>query len=178
MKTVRKYMWLVWFALFLGGCASSPTFLNSNSMIAREETSLYRFVLIEAVSFFVVIIVALAWILIRYRSNGNDKSLAPQIYGKLAWALIPIFLIVAFDGGDFYEMAKTMGAISAPAAATQDINLHVIGHRWWWEYDYPDLGFKTANECIFRSGQTFRSHLTRWMSSIVFGYHNFQGRPM
>ena len=39
-----------------------------------------------------------------------------------------------------------MRAIAAPAASPQDINVHVIGHRWWWEFDYPDLGIKTANE--------------------------------
>ena len=22
----------------------------------------------------------------------------------------------------------------------------MIGHRWWWEFDYPDLNIKTANE--------------------------------
>jgi cytochrome c oxidase subunit 2 len=28
----------------------------------------------------------------------------------------------------------------------QSINVHVIGHQWWWEFDYPDLGIVTANE--------------------------------
>jgi cytochrome c oxidase subunit 2 len=64
----------------------------------------------------------------------------------VAWALIPVIAIVVFDGADFFEMAKTMRSVSAPPASVRDINIHVIGHRWWWEYDYTDLGIKTANE--------------------------------
>ena len=147
MKILRRNTWLIAIGLLLSGCTTtSPTFLNPNSMISTKEVALYRFVLVEAAFFFVVIIAALLWILIRYRRSGNDKSLAPQIHGKVAWALIPVMLILVFDGGDFYEMVKTMNAVAAPPAATHDINLHVIGHRWWWEFDYPDLGFKTANE--------------------------------
>ncbi len=33
-----------------------------------------------------------------------------------------------------------------------DINVHVIGHRWWWEFDYTDLGIKTANELHIPEG--------------------------
>jgi cytochrome c oxidase subunit 2 len=39
-----------------------------------------------------------------------------------------------------------MHKVAIPAPATQDLNVHVIGHRWWWEFDYPDQNFKTANE--------------------------------
>jgi cytochrome c oxidase subunit II len=147
MKKFCKYVWLAVIVLLSSGCAVSPTsFLNSNSTISRDETSLYRFVLIEAVLFFISIIGALSWILIRDRSRGEAKTLPPQIYGKLAWALIPVFAIILVDGGDFFEMAKTMHNVAIPFASSTDINLHVIGHRWWWEYDYTDLGIKTANE--------------------------------
>ena len=26
------------------------------------------------------------------------------------------------------------------------MRLRVIGHQWWWEFEYPDLGVVTANE--------------------------------
>jgi cytochrome c oxidase subunit 2 len=28
----------------------------------------------------------------------------------------------------------------------KSLNVIVVGHSWWWEFDYPDLGIKTANE--------------------------------
>ncbi len=146
MKNFCRYAWVAAIVLLLSGCAESPTFLNSNSMISRHETVLYRAILIEAVLFFVVIIGALLWIFSRYRSRNGDNTLPPQIYGKVSWALIPVFAIILFDGADFFEMAKTMRAVAIPIASSQDINVHVIGHRWWWEYDYTDLGIKTANE--------------------------------
>jgi cytochrome c oxidase subunit 2 len=26
------------------------------------------------------------------------------------------------------------------------LKVRAVGHSWWWEFDYPDLGIKTANE--------------------------------
>lgn len=145
MKIFRRYAILIGSWILLSGCTSS-SFLNPGSLIADDEASLYRFVLIEAVSFFILIIGALLWILIRDRSKEKKAGLAPQMYGKVAWALIPVVAIILFDGGDFFEMAKTMRTVAIPLPSNQDINLHVIGHRWWWEFDYTDLGIKTANE--------------------------------
>jgi cytochrome c oxidase subunit 2 len=34
------------------------------------------------------------------------------------------------------------GALLPPGT----VNVTVVGHQWWWEIRYPDLGIVTANE--------------------------------
>jgi len=154
MKIFRKIMFLVGLGLVLGGCAPSPTFLNPASLIAGHEASLYREIFIETISIFILIIGAFIWIFIRDRDRGGKKIVPPQLYGKLAWAAIPLLAIILLDGADFVAMAQTMFAVAPPAAAAQDIQLHVIGHRWWWEFDYKNQNIKTANELHIPVGAT------------------------
>jgi len=39
----------------------------------------------------------------------------------------------------------------------------VIGHQWWWEFRYPDLGITTANELHLPAG------LPIWVDRRVMG---------
>ena len=32
------------------------------------------------------------------------------------------------------------------------LDVKVIGHQWWWEYEYPDEGIVTANELHIPAG--------------------------
>lgn len=154
MKMHHKIAFFGTLGLILSGCAPTPTFLNPASLIAGHEAALYKDILFESILIFVLVIGALIWILIRDRSRGEDKTMAPQIYGKMAFIVIPVLIIVLLDGMDFVWMAQTMRAVAAPVSATQDINVHVIGHRWWWEFDYSDLGIRTANELHIPVGGT------------------------
>jgi cytochrome c oxidase subunit 2 len=155
---LRRYGVLVGLAIFLSACQPSPTFLNPASMISSHEAELYKEVLIEAASIFVFITGILIWILIRDR-NRDDKSLPRQMHGRATWAIIPIVFIVVLDGMDFIWMLQTMKAVAAPAHAVSDLNLRVVGHRWWWEFDYPDLGIATANELHIPVGSTVQVSL-------------------
>lgn len=155
MKIFCKFALLFGLGLVLSGCAPSPTFMNPGSLIADHEANLYKDILIESILIFILVVGSLIWILIRDRNRGeNNKIIAPQIYGKMAFIAVPVLMIVLLDGADFVWTAQTMRAVAAPAASTQDINVHVIGHRWWWEYDYSDLGIQTANELHIPVGAT------------------------
>jgi len=155
MKIHHKIAFLIGLGLVLSGCApSSPTFLNPASLIAGHEAKLYWEILIETLSVFVLIIGAFIWIFIRDRDRGGKKVIPPQLYGKLAWALVPFLAIVLLDGADFVAMAQTMFAVAPPAAVAQDIQVHVIGHHWWWEFEYPDQHITTANELHIPVGAT------------------------
>jgi len=154
MKVCREIALWAGLGLIMDGCAPSPTFLSPASLIADNEAALYKDILLESILILALVVGALLWILVRDRDRGENKLTPPQIYGKLAFVAVPVLLIVLLDGMDFVWMAKTMRAVAAPAALTQDINVHVIGHRWWWEYDYSDLGIKTANELHIPIGAT------------------------
>ena len=156
---LRKYGIIMGLAIVLSACQPSPTFLNPASPISGHEAELYREVLIEAVSIFVFITGILIWILVRDRSRGDKTLIPPQLHGKAIWATIPILAIVILDGMDFVWMVQTMNRVAIPKSATTDLNLQVVGHRWWWEFDYPDLGIATANELHVPVGTTVQISL-------------------
>ena len=39
-------------------------------------------------------------------------------------------------------------------ASTGSLQVEVIGHQWWWEFRYPELGVTTANELYLPAGRT------------------------
>ena len=47
-----------------------------------------------------------------------------------------------------------------PGSKASPVRVMVIGHSWWWEYVYPDLGFKTANEMHVPAGGDIQMELT------------------
>ena len=154
MKFSRKLLILPMFWMLLAGCSPTPTFLDPHSSIAGHEANLYKIILIMALVVFVLVEGALVFILVRDRHKKGDTKPAPQIHGntslEVTWTVIPIFLVIAL----FVMTVQTVNAVAAPAPSKSDINLHIIGHRWWWEFDYPDLGIKTANELHIPVGAT------------------------
>jgi len=155
MRIHRRITFMVGLGLVLSGCApSSPTFLRPASLIAKHEAALYWEIFIETLLIFILIVGAFIWMFIRDRARDGKKIIPPQLYGKLALAAIPFLAIVLLDGADFVAMAKTMFEVAPPAAAAQDIQVHVIGHRWWWEFDYENQNIKTANELHIPVGAT------------------------
>ena len=89
----------------------------------------------------------MTYCIVRYRARpGDDKREPPQVYGsnpvELAWTVVPIlivFVLITTTTRATYEIQAAV----APADAVQ---VRVIGHQWWWEFQYPDLGVVTANE--------------------------------
>ncbi len=153
MKNLHKCS-LFALGIMLSGCGASPSFLNPASAIAKDEAKLYNNILIMALVVFVFVELCLIWVLIRDRKLKGDETLPKQIYGntklEITWTAIPVLVTVVL----FAMTVQTMKSVAAPAAAASDINVHVIGHRWWWEFDYTDLRIKTANELHIPVGAT------------------------
>jgi cytochrome c oxidase subunit 2 len=122
----------------------------------------------EAAVIFVIIMGALVWMLIRGRRPTGDRGLAPQIYGKFSWAVAAAVLVLIADGVDFGAMALTMRDVAIPPRSPQDINVTVVGHQWWWEFDYPDLGIKTANELHVPTGTNV--HITLQSVDVIHSF--------
>jgi len=156
---LRKYGVLLGLAIVLSACQPSPTFLNPASTISNHESNLYRIILIMALVVFVLVEGALILILIRDRKRPNDDALPHQIYGnprlEVVWTVIPILLVFAL----FVMTVRTVKVVAAPVKLKSDLNLRVVGHRWWWEFDYPDLEIATANELHIPVGSTVQVSL-------------------
>lgn len=115
------------------------------------------FVIIMVIAAGVVVLVAglLAYIVVRYRRRAG-QGVPQQVFGnrnlEITWTVLPALVVVAVFGYTLYTMRSqpTPGA-GIPDGRTPDVV--AIGHQWWWEFRYPQLGIVTANELHLPVGQ-------------------------
>jgi cytochrome c oxidase subunit 2 len=95
---------------------------------------------------FVVIEGLIVYFLIRFRAREGDAAEPPQIYGsrplEVAWTLAPLLVVFVL----FLIVLRSVTEVRLNHPPPHAVAVRVVGHRWWWEYDYPDLGVRTANE--------------------------------
>jgi cytochrome c oxidase subunit 2 len=104
-------------------------------------------VLAITVAIFVVVAGLLTYSIVRYRQRpGDERREPPQIYGsapiELAWTVVPLLIVVVL----FLVTARTIVALDWTSPPAGALRVTAIGHQWWWEFRYPDLGIVTANE--------------------------------
>jgi cytochrome c oxidase subunit 2 len=109
--------------------------------------SLAMVVIWITIGIFFVVTTLLVFIVIRYRKKASDDgSEPPQIYGstniELAWTVIPILITVVL----VLVTSRTIGEIQNHKLPENALKIRLVGHQWWWEIHYPDLGIITANE--------------------------------
>lgn len=141
----RRAALLIVLATALTGC-QSPTFLKPASPITVQLSDLYQFMLVLSAIVFVLVEGLLVYNVVRFRKRPGDDSIPQQIYRhvrlEVIWTAIPLLVVTVLFG----YTVRTTFAIAAPPSQPSDLKVHVIGHRWWWEFRYPDLGIVTANE--------------------------------
>ena len=104
-------------------------------------------VLVISLVIFLVVTGMLVYIIVKFRRPENDDGTEPpQIYGstniELAWTVIPILITVVL----VLVTSRTIGEIQNAKMPENAFKVRVVGHQWWWEVHYPDLGIITANE--------------------------------
>jgi cytochrome c oxidase subunit II len=92
-----------------------------------------------------IIVIAVIYIIIRYRKKPGDDGEPYQNFGnlklELVWTAIPIVIVA----GLFLLTCSTMRSVDPPRGEREP-DLIIIGHQWWWEIRYPESGVLTANE--------------------------------
>jgi cytochrome c oxidase subunit II len=107
-----------------------------------------RLVLLICLMIFVIVAGLLLYSLWRYRRReGDDDTEEPsQVYGsnaiELAWTIPPILIVIVL----VLITARTVGEINVIHSSKDTVQLRVIGHRFWWELQYPGYGVTAANE--------------------------------
>ncbi len=119
------------------------TTLEPKSEVARSIDRVLDDIVIWVIVIFVIVEAGLVVTVIRFRRRPGGAP-ARAIHGNTAleigWTLAPA-IILAFIA------VPTVKAIFANAKPTKgDIVVRVVGHQWWWEFQYPGLGVITANE--------------------------------
>ena len=141
-------------------CASTTAFagsldgpLSPTNIFAPDSTpaySVYRlslFVLEVCAGIFVVVFSLLLYAAIKFRQRKpEDDTEPPQIYGsnqiELAWTVIPVIIV----GVLFVSSAQVIHRVEDARRPKHTVEVTAVGHQYWWEYQYKQFGFSTANE--------------------------------
>ncbi len=110
-----------------------------------KETSLL--VLAVCTVIFIVVGGLLVYALIRFRHRaGDEASEPPQVYGsnqiELAWTVLPVLIVFVL----ILVTSRTIANIQNRKPPQGTVHATIVGHQWWWEIRYPELGIVTANE--------------------------------
>jgi cytochrome c oxidase subunit II len=90
--------------------------------------------IITVISLFVLAL--LLWVIVRYRRAANPVAsrTSHNTVIEILWTLLPVLILV----GIAVPSIKLIAAQYAVPRA--DLTVKVIGHQWYWSYQYPDNG--------------------------------------
>ena len=124
-----------------------PSIFDPRSTPAESIYHLSHFVLSITGLIFAVVFSLLAYVVVKYRKRPGDAGREPtQVYGstqiELAWTVIPILIVVVL----FLATARVIHSVQDAPKPPSALEITAIGHQFWWEFRYPQLGVVTANE--------------------------------
>lgn len=138
-----------------------PSALDPKGPNGAAISTLFGIVLAIAAVVFVIVEGMLLFSAWRFRQRANDASEPQQIHGntrfEIAWTIAPAILVVVL----FVLALQTQQTLDAkPAPASDQLTVKVIGHQWWWEYQYPDLSITTATDLVIPTGKVVNLEIT------------------
>src|SRR5271168_4208015 len=124
-----------------------PSIFDPHSTPAESIRHLSFFVLGITGLIFLVVCSLLGYVVVKFRSRVGGAEREPaQVYGstqiELAWTVIPILIVAVL----FLATARVIHGIQEAPKPVGTIQVTAIGHQFWWEFRYPELGIVTANE--------------------------------
>ncbi len=147
-------------ALALGACGGPfpQSALDPASDFAWKLQHLFEGIFLWAVVVFVLVEGALIVAILRFRERPGGpapKATHGNIVLEIAWTLAPAIVLVLIA----IPTVKTIWDVDRPARG-ESLVVEAIGHQWWWEFRYPELGIVTANELHIPVGQQIDVRLT------------------
>jgi cytochrome c oxidase subunit II len=146
-QIVPLFCFMSWAADAVAFSAVPTNIFAPQSTPAKSIFHLSLFVLAITGIIFAVVSTLLVYSLLKFRARSSSASSEPaQVYGstqiELAWTVIPVLIVVVL----FIATARVVHAIQDAPMPASAVEVTVIGHQFWWEYRYPQLGVVTANE--------------------------------
>ena len=111
-------------------------FQEPASPVMRSVLELHDFVLIMMTAITIFVLILIIYVVIRFRKsvNPNPSKRTHNAFIEILWTGIPVIILIAMAIPSF-KLLYEQDVI--PEA---DMTVKVIGHQWYWEYEYPDHG--------------------------------------
>ena len=141
--------------LALAACSSQDlpnTTFDPHTEFGRDIDDLWDKLLFWGTLVFILVEAALIFVVVRYRRREGRPE-PKHVHGnttlEIMWTVLPAVILVLIAVPTVRTIFNSQAA--APANA---LRVNVIGHQWWWEFEYPQYGFRPANELFLPTGRT------------------------
>lgn len=147
----------------LTGCSGNPYLSTLIPMGSASESSFGLMMLSLGIMLFVmaVVFILFIYVLIRFRHRKGDDGVPKQVEGNTAleiiWTVIPIILLLILA---VPTVIKTFAMSQDHANDPDAVKVKVTAHQYWWEFEYPELGIKTAEDLYIPVGKKISVELT------------------
>ncbi len=104
--------------------------------VMQQLYDLHDFLNIIILAISVFVLGLLVWVMMRYNAKSNPvpSKTSHNTFIEIIWTAVPVMILVVIAIPTLkvlYFMDK---------AEDPDMTLKVIGHQWYWTYEYPDHG--------------------------------------
>jgi cytochrome c oxidase subunit 2 len=134
-------------AMALFGCSLRDypqSTLSPHSDYAWSIQHLLEQLVFWVVLIFVLVEAALIFTVVRFRSRPGSPEPRP-VHGntvlEVAWTIAPALILTFVAVPTVLTIFKTQA--KAPPGS---LEIKVVGHQWWWEFQYPEQGITTGSE--------------------------------
>jgi cytochrome c oxidase subunit 2 len=141
-------------ALLLAACSNVGPMdtLNPEGPVAQRELDLFVPVFWIATAIFVIVEGAIAVAIVKFRARKKAEN-PVQVHGnrrvEIALTIAPALLLAGIAGPTVFTLVD----LARKPVGANVLNVEVVGHQWWWEYRYTDLGVRTGNELVIPTGR-------------------------
>lgn len=131
---------------------SSPSALDAQGEVAAQTQTQWWVMVALGTAVYAYVMILLLVVLRRRAPNITEEQDSPArqrnfiAFNGIAMPFVILTIILSI----------TVGTLAAFTGRDTELNVEVIGHRWWWEIKYPDHDIVTANEIHMPVGARVR----------------------
>ena len=109
-------------------------FRDPASPVMEKVNELHDFVLIMMTIITLFVLFLLIYVSIRFRksNNPNPSKRSHHVVLETLWTVIPVVILI------FMAIPSFKLVYQQDVTPEFDMTIKVIGHQWYWEYQYPD----------------------------------------
>lgn len=158
MKTwqaVQRLLPMTVFALILAGCGREDlSVLRPQGPVAESSLGLIKLSISIMIVVLLIVFAIAAYVMIKFRRKPGQNEIPEQVEGsfklEILWTVIPLILVVVLA---VPTVKQVFAAGNDHANDANAVKVKVVGHQYWWEFQYPDLDVTTAQDLVIPVGK-------------------------
>ena len=111
-------------------------FQKPASDVMRNVYDLHNFVLIMMTAITIFVLFLIFYVVFRFRRKANPvaSKTTHNTFIEILWTGIPVIILI------FMAIPSFKLVYQQDVIPETDMTIKVIGHQWYWEYQYPEHG--------------------------------------